>query len=284
MHYTLGIDVGGTKTACAIGNSSGNLVSVSVAGPANYKLVGVERARSNMLHAISQALAQGNIDPGAIDYAYYAISGLDVEEDRDVIDSFVREINPARSYALDNDALASLSLGSSTGYGVILICGTGSNCVAVNEQGERLQVGGLGREFGDFCGGREIAFQAMAAAVRGFDGRGPKTVLYDSIANYLGVSNLAEFTPILHHSRRSYPIANLVPLVFEAAEQGDEVALDILRYNGEELALSAEVAIKKLFRHSSQIEVVLTGGIIKNDVNQILVTALKEKLNKYPQV
>ena len=209
---------------------------------------------------------------------FYALSGLDVPEDRRIIDEFMQGVNPAKNYVLENDALASLALGSSTGYGVVLICGTGSNCVAINERGERLQVGGLGRPFGDFSGGREIAFQAMAAAARGHDGRGPKTKLHDKIKESLGFSNLAEFSPILHHSMRSYPIANLVPLVFEAATEGDQVAMEILRYNGEELALSAEVAIRRLFQSDESVEVILTGGVFKNDGEQILISALETKL------
>lgn len=278
MRYCFGIDAGGTKTACAIGDSAGNLISVGIAGPANYKLVGPEVAKKNILQAIRQAQTRGNIFAGSFDYGLYALAGLDGDRDLEIIDDFISEINPARHYSLENDAIASLALGSSSGYGVVLICGTGSNCVAVNEKNERIQVGGLGREFGDFSGGREIATLALASAVRGFDGRGPHTILYDLITNYLSIDNFADFSPILHHSDRAYPIANLVPLVFEAAEQGDAVATGILRYNGEELAISAEVAIERIFAQSPRIEVILTGGIFKGDRNQILTQALKEKL------
>lgn len=278
MSYVFGIDAGGTKTACAIGDAAGSLLAVGEGGPANYKLVGPDVARRNILQAIEQARAKANIGAVAFDYGFYAVSGLDVVEDRNTIDGFIREINPAKQYGLDNDAIASLVLGTSAGTGVVIICGTGSNCVAVKDKSERLQVGGLGREFGDFCGGREIAIQAMAAAVRGFDGRGPKTILYDSITEYLGVESLADFTPILHHSARSYPIANLVPLVFQAAEKGDQVAIDILKYNGEELGLLAKVAIDRLFKDAHSVEVVLTGGVFKSDVNGILLDSLKSKL------
>lgn len=278
MSYVFGIDAGGTKTACAIGDSKGNLVAVGKGGPANYKLVGPEVAQKNILEAINDARRKIKIKPERFGHAFYAIAGLDVEEDRDIISRFIEEINPAKSYELDNDAIASLVLGTSDGTGIVLICGTGSNCVGMKSANERLQVGGLGREFGDFCGGREIAIQAMAAATRGHDGRGPETILYDSITKYLAVENIADFTPILHHSARSYPIANLVPLVFEAAEQGDQVAIDILKYNGEELGLLAKVAIDKLFSSEQQVEIVLTGGVFKSDVDQILLNSLKSKL------
>ena len=38
------VDAGGTKTICAIGDTSGRLLAVGEGGPANYKLVGSEAA------------------------------------------------------------------------------------------------------------------------------------------------------------------------------------------------------------------------------------------------
>lgn len=285
MGYCFGVDAGGSTTICAIADMQGKLVSIGQSKSANYKLVGTEVSQQHIWESIERAAIRGNVKAADLQYGFYAVSGLDTEDDRNIIDRFIRTISPTKNYALDNDAIASLILGTREGYGVVLICGTGSNCVAVNQASERLQVGGLGREFGDFCGGREIAIQAMAAAVRGHDGRGPRTILYESIIQYLGLQSLADFAPILHYSVRSYPIANLVPLVFEAAERGDQVAIDILRYNGEELALSAQVAIGKLFGRDEDVEVVLTGGVFRHDKDRIVIGALQDKLSaKFPNV
>lgn len=285
MGYVFGIDAGGSNTLCAIADMQGNVLSIGQSGSANYKLVGVDVSRENIREAIQNAQMRAGIPFSDLEYGFYAVSGLDTEEDRNIIDRFIREISPTEDYELDNDSIASLILGTSEGYGVVLICGTGSNCVAVNRTSQRLQVGGLGREFGDFSGGREIALQAMAAAQRGFDGRGPSTILYDSITRYLAVETLADFTPILHRAARSYPIANLVPLVFDAAAQGDQVAISILQANGEELALSAQVAIEKLFSQDERVEVVLTGGVFRHDKGRIVIDALQRKLlGKFPNV
>ena len=219
MGYVFGIDAGGSSTICAVADTEGKLVSFGQSGAANYKLVGVDASQKHIQEAIQIAQVRAGIGRADLAYGFYAVSGLDTDEDYNIIDRFIREITPTERYGLDNDAIASLILGSSRGCGVVIICGTGSNCIAVNEEGRRLQVGGLGREFGDFAGGREIALQAMAAAQRGFDGRGPATLLYDRIINYLGVESLADFSPILHYSARAYPIANLVPLVFSAAKR-----------------------------------------------------------------
>ena len=47
-------------------------------------LVGVNGPAAHV--SCHKPLSRKEHRPGAIDYAYYAISGLDVEEDRDVID------------------------------------------------------------------------------------------------------------------------------------------------------------------------------------------------------
>ena len=285
MGYVFGIDAGGSSTICAVADTEGKLVSFGQSGAANYKLVGVDASQKHIQEAIQIAQVRAGIGRADLAYGFYAVSGLDTDEDYNIIDRFIREITPTERYGLDNDAIASLILGSSRGCGVVIICGTGSNCIAVNEEGRRLQVGGLGREFGDFAGGREIALQAMAAAQRGFDGRGPATLLYDRIINYLGVESLADFSPILHYSARAYPIANLVPLVFSAAQEGDEVARSILKINGEELALSEEVAFTKLFGHDKPVEALLTGGVFRHDKERLVIDTLCARLReKFPQV
>lgn len=285
MGYCFGIDAGGSTTICAISGPDGKLLSVGQSKSGDYKLVGTEVAQKHIREAMERAAIRANIRFDQLTCGFYAVAGLDTSDDRNIIDRFIREISPTTNYGLDNDSIASLILGTAEGFGVVLICATGSNCVAVNREGRRLQVGGLGREFGDLFGGREIAIQAMAAAMRGFDGRGPQTVLYEKITSYLGLPNLADFSPILHRSARAYPISNLVPLVFEAAYEGDPVAVDILKFNGEELALSAEVAIGKLFGADEPVEVVLTGGVFRHDREEIVIGALKNRLSqRFPQV
>lgn len=280
MKYFLGVDAGGSKTSCLICDQEARPRGLGIGGPANYKLVGEKRACQSINEAIERALHRAGIQREEIAAAFYAVSGYDLESDIEVIEEFISRVNPASQMEIDNDALASLHLGSSDGIGVALICGTGSNCIGINHNKERLQIGGLGREFGDYAGGREIAIQGMAAAVRAYDGRGTPSILHDYFIEELGLQKLIDFEPVLHNEKRGYPLARLAPLVFKAAEAGDQVAADIIRFNGKELALSANVAISRLFEKDDKVEVILTGGIFKSKSELLLESinsGIKEK-------
>jgi len=51
----LGVDGGATKTVCAIANENFDLEGLGIAGPINYHIVGVERARKNLKMAVVRA-------------------------------------------------------------------------------------------------------------------------------------------------------------------------------------------------------------------------------------
>ncbi len=275
MDYVLGVDAGNSRTLCALAAVDGRLASIGYGGAANYKLVGTSEAQRSIAAAMDDAKHRAAVADSNIAAAFYAVSGLDTEEDRNIIRRFLETINPGCIFALDNDSIASLVLGTAAEAGVVVIFAAGSNCVAFNG-GRRLQVGGLGREFGDFSSGREIAIQGLAAAMRGYDGRAEPTMLYDMISDYLGMERLAEFSTVLHHSGRAYPIANLAPLVFRAAERGDAPARLVLAFNGKELGLAMAAAVNRAFASQDEVDVIITGGLLGEDTQGILMDSLRK--------
>src|SRR5216684_3782061 len=54
--YFLGIDGGGTKTTCAVGDES-NLLATATAGPSNIVRVGEGQARESLQRSVRQACA-----------------------------------------------------------------------------------------------------------------------------------------------------------------------------------------------------------------------------------
>ncbi len=74
-----------------------------------------------------------------------------------------------------NDTFAVLRAGTERGWGVAVTCGAGINCVGVAPDGRTARFPALGELTGDWGGGRDVGFAALAAAARSEDGRGPKT-------------------------------------------------------------------------------------------------------------
>ena len=79
-------------------------------------------------------------------------------------------------------------------------------------------------------------------AQRGHDGRGPPTILYEKLTRVLGIERLVDVMDFYFaETYQVMDLARLCPVVFEAADEGDGVAVGILEHAGREAALSATV-------------------------------------------
>src|SRR5579864_1741377 len=63
--YFLGIDGGGTKTTCAVGDES-SLLATATTGPSNIVRVGEARTRDSLQQAVRQACAAAGIAPAQV--------------------------------------------------------------------------------------------------------------------------------------------------------------------------------------------------------------------------
>jgi N-acetylglucosamine kinase-like BadF-type ATPase len=140
-----------------------------------------------------------------------------------------------------------LAAGTPQGWGVALICGTGSIAWARDASGRQARAGGWGYLLGDEGGGFDIGLTALRAILHAADGRGPQTILTDAILDRWALP--APDALVAHVYRPPLPpaeIAVLAPLVNDAAAAGDGVAMTILRRAGQELASLVQAAARDL--------------------------------------
>lgn len=57
MRYYIGIDGGGTKTACLLSEENGTIIGRGMAGPSNYHVVGPEQTQAAIHSCINKAIA-----------------------------------------------------------------------------------------------------------------------------------------------------------------------------------------------------------------------------------
>ncbi|MGE5587718.1 MAG: N-acetylglucosamine kinase [Clostridia bacterium] len=278
MSYVVGVDAGGTKTIALVSDMAGHAVGAGKAGPGNFQAVGVELARAQVKKAVDLALDAAGVTADRLQAAFFGMAGADRPADFAIIEKFLAAMNPAPRMGLENDATIALRAATVDGVGVVAVCGTGTNVIGFSREGKRVQVGGLGYMFGDGAGASHIGMLAVRMATRGRDGRGKPTVLYDMLCEKLHLRNLDDLV------ERFYPgsgeraqVAFLAPLVFEAARRGDEVACDILREVGNELAIAILAALRKLFPPDGQVKVVLSGGVFAND-DPVMTATLKTRV------
>ncbi|MGE5594247.1 MAG: N-acetylglucosamine kinase [Betaproteobacteria bacterium] len=286
MKHVVGVDAGGTKTVALVSDVTGRALGAGRAGPGNFQAVGVELAKTQVGKAVETALGEAGVAAQEVEAVFYGMAGADRPADFAIVKRFLAEINPAPRMGLENDATIALRAATYDGVGVVAICGTGTNVIGFNREGMRVQVGGLGYMFGDGAGADYIGMLAVRMATRGHDGRGKPTILYDMLCEKLHLQRLDDLI------ERFYPgssgegrvhVAFLAPLVFEAARRGDEVAYDILRAVGEELAIAVLAALRKLFSPAGPAKVVLSGGVFANADDPIMTDTLKARvLKEYP--
>src|SRR5437879_2549065 len=74
MAFYLGIDGGGSKTACAVGDDV-SLLASATAGPSNIVRVGETQARESLHQVVRQACAAAGITPAQVAHTTIGAAG-----------------------------------------------------------------------------------------------------------------------------------------------------------------------------------------------------------------
>ena len=159
-------------------------------------------------------------------------------------------------------------------HGVVSAVGTGAVTLGVGPD-TVARVDGWGHGLGDAGSGHWIGREAVDAALRALDGRGPATAL-TAVVDRLFPQLHEAYVHLLAHPDKVRLIASLTPAVVEAASS-DEVADRILKRAGEEVALSVATAVCRIGqdRHANP-RICLVGGVVRHGpVRSACVTALR---------
>ncbi|MFC5470284.1 N-acetylglucosamine kinase [Cohnella suwonensis] len=273
MKYYLGVDGGGTKTYALIVDEQGNIVGKGHSGNGNHQ-TGYETAKNNIREAVETALAQAGLSKPDIEFAYFGLAGADREIDYRTLRPMIEEIGFPR-YDINCDTMIAMRAGTDRPYGVVLICGTGTNSAGVNPAGTFFQCGGFSYPYGDFGGGGSLCVEAFRSVIRAWDGRERPTLLTELVLADLGYESVAVmYDDYLDHEK--YPPSRLTKLLFEAAEQGDAVATEILRSQGVELGKSATAVIRRLGLENETFDVVLAGSVIVRGTGEYIRSYVEE--------
>ncbi|CAI9269340.1 unnamed protein product [Lactuca saligna] len=297
----LGVDGGTTSTICVcmpllpISNSHNHLpdplpvLGRAIAGCSNHNSVGETLARDTLEQVMMEALSTSGSKKSAVQAVCLGVSGVNHPNDQERILNWLREIFPRHvKLYVQNDAVAALASGSMGKlHGCVLIAGTGSIAYGFSEDGKEARAAGGGPVLGDWGSGYGIAAQALTSVIRAHDGRGPHTMLTNSILKSLSLSSPDELIGWTYADPSWARIAALVPVVVTCAEDGDDVANQILNDAVEELALTVKAVVHKLGLcgqdGSGEFPVVLVGGVLipnKNwDIGQKVVDRL---IKTYP--
>ncbi len=290
MDYILGVDGGGTKTTVQIVDSNGKLITENKSGSSNYKSVGVENAKININSAILGAVKKlGIFDKIIFKSACFGLSGNDSEDDSNtyhkiIFNEKIKDYLNSLKTVICNDTRIGLAAGSSSKNGIMIICGTGSNCFGINKKGEEVKANGWDYILGDEGSGYEIGIKALRSVMRAYDGRGSATLLSKTILEDLNVSSVLELIKWAYSVPFSKDrVAAIARTVCRTAEMGDGVSIKILEEEVEEVLISIVTVINKLDLADKDFDLVFVGNVFK--CKKYFKAVLMKKLeDKFPKI
>src|SRR5580692_12963185 len=299
--YVLGIDGGGTKTQCAVGDES-KLLATATAGPSNVLRVGETQARESLHQSVRQACAAAGITPAQITHACIGAAGAARPQVAETVRRILAEILPSPIHVVGDMEIA-LEAAFGAGPGVLVIAGTGSIAYGRDLKGNTARAGGWGYAISDEGSAHWIGRAAAAALVRDMDrtemhraemGRtemdrpdtarteaarsagdskshaAPQSSLASALLKAWNVVSLEDFARA-PASANPPDFAALFPAVLASTEDS---ATQILSSAGAELAHLASVVICRLFPPSRTSEpnlaasastpVAMAGGVFRH--------------------
>ena len=270
MAYYLGIDGGGSKTTCAVGDEFAVLAS-AVSGPSNITRVGENGAREALHQAITGACRSAMIDPRELQCSCIGAAGAGRKEINGIVQKIVAEVIPGKIEVVGDMEIA-LQAAFGSGPGVIVIGGTGSIAFGRNANGKTARAGGWGFAVSDEGSAHWIGRASVAAVLRMVDESEqdlspvdrttkPFSRLFDEMKSIWEVKS---FEQLARSANANGGFAALLPAVLAADLAGDELARSILMQAGGELARLASLVVGRLFSDTHyDVPVAMVGGVFR---------------------
>ena len=263
MRYYLGADLGATKTHSLITDENGNALGFGESGPGNHETVGYDGMFASMRTALDQALQGSGLTKAEIAGAGFGVAGFDWSSEYEATAKTIERLELNAPYKFVNDTVPGLVAGSDDGWGVVIVSGTGANCRGWDREHKREgRVTGHGVMMGEGAGGTELMHRCMQRVGYSWSGRGPKTKLAEALIEYVGAKDLEDL--LRGYTTYEYRIgAEAAPIVFRVAQEGDQVARDLIRWAGCELGEIAKAVIRQLEFENLAFDVVMTGSMFE---------------------
>ncbi|RPI25586.1 MAG: hypothetical protein EHM61_13970, partial [Acidobacteria bacterium] len=220
-----------------------------------------------LAEAIQKALDGANGDRLAVVTVCAGLAGVGRLNDRLIMKRLFTDICPNAQLILETDAFITLVGATEYAPGVVVISGTGSIAMGLNEKGETARAGGWGHILGDEGSGYDIARRGLMAALHAHDGRGPDTIIRQKVMEQFYLTSVEELISLLYGEETTpRRIAGVYPLILEAAEEGDEVAGQLLESAAASLVQAALAVIRRLKMEDKVFPVALSGGVFRNSL------------------
>jgi N-acetylglucosamine kinase-like BadF-type ATPase len=259
----LGIDGGQSSTTALIAGESGRVIGEGRGGPCNHVAAAERQAKFLRIIAacIAEACQQAELDASTVSFAAACFGFSGGAEDKE---PSLRQLVRSAAYKFTHDAEIALAGALAAHPGIIVIAGTGSMAFGRNATGTTARAGGWGYIFGDEGGAFDLARRALRAALQFEEGWGAQTNLRNLLLQTAGAPDANTLMHRFYNHFDHGAIASLAPLVTRAAEQGDQVAIEIVGQAARKLAWFVQGVHRHLFREGEGVRVAYIGGVFRS--------------------
>ncbi len=278
----LGVDGGGTKTDYGLFTYTGECMEYLHTGSRSHEILpgGFEAVETYMLEDLHQILTKHHIEAKNVSAAF-GLAGIDTPWQQEQMEKILRKIGFA-DFVVSNDSILGVKAGCPSGVGVCSVNGTGTVACGINEQGETLQVGGIGMTTGDYAGGAFLAGLAIQAVYSYYLRCSPYTTMVEPIMEQLEAERPSDLLEDITHKfildrGLDQP---LIHILMTAAMEGDRVAIDIVKMSAHEMAKSVSGCIKNLHFLNTP-DLVLAGSIWTKVNNPLMRRFFVEYVHQY---
>lgn len=260
--YLLGIDGGGTKTEIYLSDFKSKIIFNAKFSGSNYLAKGLDET-SKVISDIFEFLNKHDIDMNNIDGICFGAAGAGREKDRNILKNMFKDLGYKGKLFLYEDAYISLVGAHGKERGIIIISGTGSIALAIDNSKNVYRVGGWGHLIGDEGSGYYIGKLALNAIFRAYDGRCEKTILTNSILKHLNLSSVEDLLYYIYkNGNDKTKISGLAQIVIESAIEKDDISETIIKNAINELIFMISTIRRKT---EDNLDISTSGGLFRNE-------------------
>ena len=282
MRYFLGLDIGGTKTACALADED-RILARSRSGSAKILRVDKADAARHLQEALESASKESGVPLRDVTASCIGTSGITVAAVRNWLREQMAN-SVSGTLTLVGDEVITLDAAFPGQPGVVVIAGTGSNVIGRGRSGWTTNAGGWGPALSDEGSGTVLCQQALRSVFRAIDA-GDDPLLLHHVLDHLGLRTKEDLVAVANTPNFSF--ADLMPVVMQAASEGDRIAQEILQRGGKELAELVIHVIRRLAKAEPGIEeglkIASTGSILAH-IDLVSHAMQRVLFAKYPQL
>ena len=280
MEYIFGFDCGATKSECAVADLNGKILITLTGGPANFLVIGTDKASENILSLLKECKEKLRFDYEDIKRIVVGAAGAGREEDAEKLKNSWQNLAAKKGISLNsltvlNDAQITLDGAFQNKSGAILIAGTGSIIYGKDEEGKIYRAGGFGRIIGDEGSGYSIGRKALQKVAKFYDGYAENTNIVNLLSDKFKIYSSEELIKKVY--KENFEIASVAELVLNAASNDDLVALTILEEETDELIQQMKLLMKKM--NVEKLQVSFAGSLVIN--KNVYSDMLTEKIKFY---